>query len=616
MFHSWKNAVHCARSIPVCLLLLTLGLTCPESAAAKQSDPVQEGMARHLASEGLPGAVWSLVTPGAIMTGAAGLKHAAKAEAMRIDTRVHVGSVAKTVLAMGVLRLVTTGKLTLDTEVASLLPALRFDNPWQSTDPVRIRHLLAHTADLDNFRFSQIFSLRARADTPLLEALGDKTLSVNTRPGARYAYSSTGYHLLGMVIEAVTHQRYERYLDTELLGLLGMHDSSFEFSVQTGASADPRLAMGHFEHGVAQPAVPVYFRPATQFMTTAADMGRFARFLMSDGRAGDTPLIAPALMAALGNAEGTEAARAGLAGGHGLGLARRDRHQVLGDCHPGTMPGFQAMLCLYPREGKAFFVAANADVETADYDKLNKVLIDALDLAASPAPTPSSSAPANMDEWGGVYVPAWHAVASLAWVDSILNAVDVRWDGAQLQLAPLQGKPASLRPAGGMLFQAGGRIAPSHVLYRAEGERMLSDGLRTYRKEPFAKMLCLWLSAALGLAGLLTVLLRGVWLLARGRLRSDSTLAMPLAALLLLFAPLPFFFTQSFLQLGDFTIASGLLAFATCALPPAMAYALVRLLLRTGRVRRPALDAAALCAVTQWMVVLAAWGLLPVVLWE
>lgn len=618
MFSPRKGKVRRGVVASLFVFFWILGLASP-CVGAGDSVPTQ--IARHLATEGLPGAVWSLSTPaGATVTGAAGLKHAGKAQAMTPTTRVHVGSVAKTVLAIGVLRLVSSGMLTLDTEVAALLPGLRFDNPWQATHPIRIRHLLAHTSGLDNFRFSQVFSMRARPDAPLRDALGNMPLAVNARPGTRYAYSNTGYHLLGMVIEAVTGSRYETYLDTELLLPLGMRDSTFNFTAQIGAAADTRLAMGHFEDGVAQAAVPVHLRPATQFTTTAADMGRLAQFLMSQGDiahpSGPGPFIAPELMAALSQAQDTDATRAGLAGGHGLALATRDRHQAIGGCHPGTMVGFRAMLCLYPKEGKAFFVAVNADVETADYDKLNQVLIDALQLAAPLKPSVTASAPGAMAEWNGVYVPTWNAVATLAWVDTVFNAVDVRWDGAQLQLAPFQGKPASLHPMGGMLFRAGGRIAPSHVLYLSEGERMLSDGLRTYRKASFAKMLCLWTSAALGVTGLLYVLFRGLYLLARGRLRSSSTLTVPLAAASMLFAPLPFFFSQSFLQLGDLTIASGLLAVATCALPVAMAYGVMSLQWRAGTVRRPVLDGAALFAVTQWMIVLAAWGMLPICLWQ
>jgi len=429
-------------------------------------------------------------------------------------------------------------------------------------------------------------------------------------------YSSTGYHLLGMVIEAVTGSRYEPYLDTALLQPLRMHDSTFAFTTQTGAMADPRLAMGHFENGVAQPALPVHLRPATQFATTAADMGRLAQFLMGDGAIDGAPFVAPELLAALGGAHDTDAARAGLGVGHGLALATRDRHQVIGDCHPGTMVGFQAMLCLYPAERKAFFVAANADVEAADYDKLNKSLIAALQLVRTAGPVSAAPPLLVLAQWNGVYVPAWNAVASLAWVDTVFNAVDVRWDGTQLHLAPMQGKPSSLRSAGGMLFQRGDRIAPSHVLFVSDGEHMLSDGLRTYRQMPLTKMLWLWGSAVLGILGLMVVLLRATWLLSRGRLGSTSTLAAPLASVLMLFAPLPFFFTQSFLQLGDLTIASGLLALATCTLPLGMAYGLVRLFMRGGLIRRPVLDCAAMLAVIQWTVVLAAWGMLPFVLWR
>lgn len=468
---------------------LFLGLTWLPPAAAYEHLQAQFENRLHQAS--LPGAVWTLVTPAAgIVTGGAGSSDATTGKPMTPDTRVHVGSVAKTVLAMGVLRLVTRGQLGLDTEVAGLLPALRFDNSWQASDPIRVRHLLAHTAGLDNFRLHQVFSLRARPDLPLGEALGMSQLTVNSRPGARYAYSSIGYHLLGMVIEAVTRQRYESWLDAELLQPLGMHDSTFVFTTQRGAGADPRLAMGHFEDHAAYPAVPVFVRPANQFTTTAADMGRLAVFLMGDGKIGGTPFIDAVLMAALSGAYGTDAARAGLSGGHGLALSMRDRHGVVGNCHPGTTIGFQVMLCLYPHEGKAFFVAMNADVENADYDQFNKLLIDALHLQVSKQPK-SARPPVDMAAWEGMYVPAWNAVASLAWIDTVFNVVRVRWDGSQLQLSPFQGKPASLQPAGDMLFRASGRIAPSHVLLTSDGERMLSDGLRNYRKVPLAKLL--WL---------------------------------------------------------------------------------------------------------------------------
>ena len=252
---------------------------------------------RTLQQEQLTGAVWAAVTPeGGAVTGAAGLADADSGSAMRADHRVQVGSVAKVALAAGVLHLITEGKLSLDTPVATLLPALSFTNPWQDTDPIRVRHLLSHTAGLENFRLWHIFSLTAHAGTPLGAAFANAPsdpalLTVQARPGSRFAYSNLGYALLGMVIEAVSGQRYDRYLDAHLLQPLGMRDSTFGFVTQTGPEADPRLAMGHFERGVTHPAVRNYLPSADRLTTTAADMARFAVFLMGDGGIDGRPFI-------------------------------------------------------------------------------------------------------------------------------------------------------------------------------------------------------------------------------------------------------------------------------------------------------------------------------------
>eukprot|EP01034_Spumella_vulgaris_P028228 gene28228-35050_t len=97
-------------------------------------------------------------------------------------------------------------------------------------------------------------------------------------------------------------------------------------------------------------------------------------------------------------------------------------------------------------------------------------------------------------------------------------------------------------------------------------------------------------SMAAGLAGLLYVLVGGVWRLRRafGRRQGGgarNALALPLATTLALLLPVPFFLTQSFLELGDRTAASLLLMAVTAALAPAMAWGLWRAaLLRHCRV--------------------------------
>ena len=107
---------------------------------AGEPSTLHAAMANELHAQALQGAVWSTVSGEAITIDAAGVRDAHGRAPMRADDRVHVGSVAKTLLATGVLRLVTQGDLSLDTPVASLLPQIAFDNPWASTDPIRVRH--------------------------------------------------------------------------------------------------------------------------------------------------------------------------------------------------------------------------------------------------------------------------------------------------------------------------------------------------------------------------------------------------------------------------------------------------------------------------------------------
>ena len=116
------------------------------SALPLHAQPVSSpttAMATAVAAEGLVGATWALVTPAGVTTGAAGFKHLANRTPMRADNRVQVGSITKTFIAVGVLRLVTEGRVALDTPVRHYLPDLPIDNPWEHEQPVLVRHRCA-----------------------------------------------------------------------------------------------------------------------------------------------------------------------------------------------------------------------------------------------------------------------------------------------------------------------------------------------------------------------------------------------------------------------------------------------------------------------------------------
>lgn len=568
---------------------------------------LSQDIATLLRKQELQGAVWTTLDK----EGAAGVSNARTGTPMQVAQRVQIGSIAKTVLALGVLRMASEGRLSLDAPVAAVLPGIRFDNPWESSDPVRVRHLLDHTAGLDDARLWHVFSLRATADGSLAAAFpaGSGMPAVRQRPGTRFSYSNTGYTLLGMVIEAVAGQAYEPYLDRALLAPLGMHDSSFSFITQ---ASDRLLAMGHFEDGVTQPTVPSWVRPAGQFTTTAADMGRLARFLMGDGRIAGKRFIDATLLRQMGEPVGTEAARAGLRVGYGLGLRRVDRHGVLAKCHGGNTVGFRAMFCLFPDTQQAFFIAINADSETADYASFDALLIRSL-MPAAPEPAPVRAPPFASEPWKGWYVAAPNRFDSFRFIDTVFNPVRVSAEGRSLEIASLQSAAVTLRHVGGGRFRAPGKRIASHALTMSpEGQRVISTGTQSYEQVSLCYLLLLWISVGAGMSGLAYIVLMPPLRLARRRLSRRDPLLVPFAGALGLMLPIPFFYQQSFLQMGDLTVASILLAAASAALPVAMLAGLC-ISLRRGLIVRT--DIIAMLAVLQLSLVLACWGLLPLRLW-
>jgi CubicO group peptidase (beta-lactamase class C family) len=557
----------------LCYALL-VSLLLAGAVQAQNPPPLQQQIQRVLNEQKLVGAVWATVdSAGQIAVGSAGYKNKPAGQRLTPTDRVHVGSITKTVLSLGLLRLATEGKIKLGDPLSRYLPGLPIENPWAATHPVRVEHLLDHTAGLEDLRLWHIFSAQVTPNSPLADVFrrDPAVLRLRTRPGSVFAYSNIGYSLAAMVIEAVTGQRYETYLDGQLLRPLGMTRSTFGFVSQ---QTDPTLAYGHLDNGEVAAAMPVLVRPATQLTTTAYDMGVLMRFLMSNGTLNGQPFIDPALLAQLGRPVGTDAAWQGIPTGYRFGMVTRDRHGVVGLAHSGSMVGYNAMLYLFPQHKKAFFISHNMDNETADYDESNKVLIRHLNLPSQP-PAPVGRSVAGFALWEGYYLPVVAKYEPLALVDLYANVRRVRIEGNEVVIEPMQKKALRLVNVGDNRFQIIGRLLPSVAFFRdADGRMVIADGLTTFRKVHGGTILGVWLSLGLGTLGLVWLLLSG---LVKGFQLGASVRHRPIVWVLLawslLLLPVPFLITQSFTTWGDLTVGSGLLALATGALPLCLSWA-------------------------------------------
>jgi CubicO group peptidase (beta-lactamase class C family) len=545
----------------------------PARAQAQAQSPLDAALGAELARQQLTGLVWATVTPGATRTGALGLADTGSGQPLRADSPVEVGSLAKTLLALAVLRAATLGHLDLDEPVATRLAQLPIQNPWAATHPLRLRHLLDMTSGLDDTRLWHFVDRRNRHDTPLLATLHRDAalLRLRTPPGTQFSYSNTGFTLAAAVLEAAVGERYEAWARRELLQPLGLADTHFDL----GAAGTPT---GHLDDGEPLQSPPVAVRPGARLVTTAQDMARLLPFLLGDGRWQGQPFIAAAHWARRGLAD-TDARRAGLRTGYGLGLFTRDRHGVVGLCHGGSIAGWRAMLCAYPQSQAGFFVALNQDREGARYDAFDALLVQALGVQTPPQPALAEPAPAAERRFSGLYTAAPSRLSQAALFERLLAPWRLDVDPAAPTLR--EGWFATPRPlarVGPGLYRQLDRqqatLALTTTTSDAPGKPRLLGSYLRLRPLPAWEWGLLALASGAGLLGLVASLVVAPW---RRWRRGEGLARAPLfATTLACIAAAAALAMQPWQALGEPTPVNIALAASSAALLPAALWQLWR----------------------------------------
>ena len=206
-------------------------------AAATEAEPaLSSRLDEAFAAAGVPGAVVALVERGeTTQVHATGVADIAAGTPVTADTLFRAGSVSKMVTGVIVMQLLQEGALSLDDPVAMRAPWLRFDNPWEATQPLRVVHLLEHTtgwADLSPREFALDDDAMTVADA--LAVGGVRTSRYP--PGEFHAYTSAGYGVVQRIVEDVTGKPFADVARERVFAPLGMASASVDCAVSIRCS--------------------------------------------------------------------------------------------------------------------------------------------------------------------------------------------------------------------------------------------------------------------------------------------------------------------------------------------------------------------------------------------
>ncbi|HUD43481.1 MAG TPA: serine hydrolase domain-containing protein [Dokdonella sp.] len=268
--------------------------------------------------------------------------------ALSPDHVMRIGSVTKQFAAAALLKLVDEGRAALDDPLARYLP------DYPNAQAITLHQLLDHTAGIANYT-----DLPGYMDAPIRRDLTTAELVAvfahekpDFAPGEKWAYSNSGYVLVGAVIEAITGKPWHAYLTEAVLAPTGLADTRYgaDAAVIDGFATGYSLAGGRLAR--AQAISMTQPHAAGALVSTLEDLWRW-NLALHRGRvlseASYRRMITPAGAAAKADAP------------YGYGIARGTLRGRTTLSHDGGIPGFLSKLSWLPEQQLTVVSLRNAD---------------------------------------------------------------------------------------------------------------------------------------------------------------------------------------------------------------------------------------------------------------
>ena len=278
---------------------------------------IAEGLRRAAESGDVPGVVATAANAdGVIFEGAYGKRSLATGAPMTVDTVVWIASMTKALTASCAMLLVERGKLSLDGEVASLVPQLRNVQVLEGFDAngeprlrpakraITLRHLLTHTSGFAYEHWNaDVVRYMEKMHVPGIVTCTNAALAMPLihDPGEKWEYGIS-IDWAGKVVEAASGQTLEKFMQENIFGPLGMNDTGFKLGdLQRArlATIHSRTPGGLVTTDIEIPQNPEFHMGGGGIYSTVGDYLKFTQMIMHGGTLGGVGIFKPETVATM-----------------------------------------------------------------------------------------------------------------------------------------------------------------------------------------------------------------------------------------------------------------------------------------------------------------------------
>jgi CubicO group peptidase (beta-lactamase class C family) len=297
-----------------------------------------------------------------VWKGAFGMANPEENLPMEANTICSVCSISKLFTSVAIMNLYEDGLLRLDDEVQDLLPGYDLAQQYELSGPITVRNLLTHSSGLPRENYYSHWTdptLEFPTKEQILSALSDQE---TLYPSSTYfQYSNLAMALLGFIVEEVSGQSYDSYVESLILDPLSLSDTRPDMPEELWGS---QLAVGYSyetmegEQHKVKMFEPNGVTPAAGFSSTVEDLASFAAWQFRLYDADEEEILLPSTIKNMHNIHWMDS---DFGTSWGLGFAVYEGpggKKWVG--HGGHCPGYKSTLMMEPESKLAYSVMINS----------------------------------------------------------------------------------------------------------------------------------------------------------------------------------------------------------------------------------------------------------------
>jgi len=468
--------------------LLLLFVTALSNASGAEDEPgpnsipeLQTAITKVLKETKTPGAAIAIVSRDkAEWIAGIGVADVAANKPVTAETLFRIGSTSKAFAAMAALQLQEEGKLKITDTVHQWVPDVAFSNQWEATNPVRLVHLMEHTTGFDDIHRRE-YALDDPTPISLKDALafGASSRLCRWPPGSRMSYCNSGPAVLAAVIEKVSGERFEDYVQEHFFNPLHMNTASYFY---TPAVQQHLTKLYHSDGVTPYPYWHIAYRAAGSINASPKDMANYVRFYLQRGSFDGTQLLQPASIERMETPETLPSAKLGRMPGYGLYNYETAEGAFVFHGHDGAVPGGLTQMAYLPEYGRGYAIMINSGKGRA-LSRISKLVRHYIVRGLTPPVLPPEAfvPPEVQGHYEGYYQEISPRVQMFYGVDRLLNS---GWMGFSTNRASVIGlRWAQLVPVTDRLFRKKDQsIATLALLPDSDGKTLIQFGSATYKK--------------------------------------------------------------------------------------------------------------------------------------